>query len=185
MAKDKRIEKGGGKKVLANSTLQTARQWCIFTHNRFHTNLSFMKRAIVIAFLLANLSGYAQSAEQTKVNQSLTQLFDALAALDMNGIRQFSTKDLMVLESGVVWNLDTLAKKIDNLKGSSFSRVNHLDFIQTEVRGNTAWVVYHNTADMVINGLEVHAKWLESAVLLMEEKVWKVKLLHSTTLMKK
>jgi len=35
---------------------------------------------------------------------------------------------------------------------------------------------------MLINGIEVHRKWLESAVLVKEGKVWKVNLLHSTTL---
>lgn len=116
------------------------------------------------------------------MNQSLVKLFDALAALDMKTIRERSTNDLTILESGVVWNLDTLARKVDQLKGASFSRTNHLDFIHTEIKSGTAWVVYHNTADMVINGLEVHAKWLESAVLVKERKMWKVKLLHSTSL---
>jgi hypothetical protein len=127
----------------------------------------------------------AQNTEQTRVNQSLIKLFDALAALDMNGIKEFSTKDLMILESGSVWNLDTIAHKIDELKSVNFSRTNHLDFIQTEIKGNTAWSVYYNSADMIIDGVEVHRKWLESAVLVKEDKVWKIKMLHSTTLRQK
>jgi len=71
---------------------------------------------------------------------------------------------------------------VNQLKGASFSRTNHLDFMQTEIKGNTAWSIYYNSADMIIDGLEVHREWLESAVLLKEGKVWKVKLLHSTTL---
>ena len=144
-----------------------------------------MKKILFTALVFAGLSANAQNAEQTRVNQSLIKLFDALAALDMKGIKEFSTNDLMVLESGVVWNLDTLARKVDQLKGASFSRTNHLEFIQTEVKGNTAWVVYRNSADMVINGLEAYRQWLESAVLVKENKVWKVRLLHSTTLKKK
>jgi hypothetical protein len=144
----------------------------------------FMKKILIIGLLLAFtvLSSNSQNPEQAKVNQSLVRLFDGLAALDMKTIREFSTKDLMVLESGVVWNLDTIAFKVDQLKGASFSRTNHLDFSQTEINGNTAWAVYHNSADMIINGLEVHRWWLESAVLVRDGKVWKVKLLHSTTL---
>ena len=135
--------------------------------------------------LLTGLGANAQSAEQTKVNQSLVKLFEALAALDMKTIKEFSTRDLTILESGAIWNLDTLTRKLDQLKGASFSRTNHLDFLQTEIKGNTAWAVYYNTAEMMIDGVEVHAKWLESAVLVKEGKEWKVKLLHSTTLKRK
>ncbi len=141
-----------------------------------------MKRLIFILLLFTGLGVKAQSTEQAKVNQSLLKLFDALAALDLTGIKESSTKDLIILESGAVWNLDTIAHKVDQLKAVSFSRTNHLDFVQTEIKGNIAWVVYYNSADMIIDGIEVHRKWLESAVLLKEGKVWRVKLLHSTTL---
>jgi ketosteroid isomerase-like protein len=144
-----------------------------------------MNKLFVAVLLFAGLGANAQNAEQMKVNQSLVKLFDALAALDMKTIRDFSTGDLTILESGVVWNLDTLARKVDQLQGASFSRTNHLDFIQTEIKGNTAWSIYYNSADMIIDGLEVHRKWLESAVLLKEGKVWKVKLLHSTIMKSK
>jgi ketosteroid isomerase-like protein len=144
-----------------------------------------MKKLLFAFFFFTTLFVNGQTAEQTKVNQSLTHLFDALAALDMNGIKQFSTRDLMVLENGVVWNLDTLARKVENLKGTSFARTNHLDFVKTEVQGNTAWVVYHNAADIIINGEEIHARWLESAVLVKEGGIWKIRLLHSTVLKRK
>jgi len=141
-----------------------------------------MRKLLFSALFFVSLISEAQNAEQSKVNQSLVKLFDALAALDMRGIKEFSTKDLTILESGAIWNLDTLARKVDQLRAVSFSRTNHLDFIQTEIKGNTAWSVYYNSADMIIDGVEVHRRWLESAVLLKEGKVWKVRLLHSTTL---
>lgn len=143
---------------------------------------TFMKKMLFIAMLFTNMNLSGQNADAAKVNQSLTRLFDALAALDMNGIKEYSTKDLTILESGAVWNLDTLARKVDQLKAVSFSRTNHLDFVQTEIKGNIAWVVYYNSADMIIEGVDVHRKWLESALLVKEGKVWKIKLLHSTTL---
>jgi ketosteroid isomerase-like protein len=146
------------------------------------TNTRSNQLMLLIVILFTGFGTHAQSTEQTKVNQSLTKLFDALAALDMNGIKSFSIKDLIILESGAVWNLDTLSHKIDELKAINFSRTNHLDFVQTEIKGNIAWVVYYNSADMLINGVEVHRKWLESAVLVKDSKEWKVRLLHSTTL---
>jgi len=141
-----------------------------------------MKIIACVVLLFATGGLAAQNAEQRQVNQSLVKLFDALAALDMGTIRALSAPDFMVLESGVVWNLDTVAQKIEGLKGVAFSRTNHLDFVQTEIKGNVAWTVYHNQADLVINGLEDHRRWLESAVLIKEHGTWKVRLLHSTIL---
>ncbi len=67
----------------------------------------------------------------------------------------------------------------------TFKRTNNLNFIKTEVKGNTAWVYYNNTAEMTINGKQRNANWLESAVLVKKDKDWKVKLLHSTTVQPK
>ena len=123
-----------------------------------------------------------KSNEQTMVNQTITKFFDAIAALDTKMMKQYTTKDFLLLEDGAVWNMDTLTNKLSPLKTISFSRTNHLDFIQTEVKGTTAWVAYNNTADMTVNGQKRNVRWLESAVLLKEGKEWKVQLLHSTTL---
>lgn len=150
-----------------------------------YPNPTAMKRLFFAVFISMVFEAHAQTAEQAKVHQSLTKVFDALANLDLKGIKDYSTADLMVLENGVVWNLDTLARKVENLKGTSFERTNHLDFVKTQIQGNTAWVVYHNAADIIINGEEIHARWLESAVLVKDAGVWKIRLLHSTTLKRK
>ena len=123
-----------------------------------------------------------KSNEQTMVNQTIIKFFDAIAALDTKMMKQYTTKDFLLLEDGAVWNMDTLTNKLSPLKTISFSRTNHLDFIQTEVKGTTAWVAYNNTADMNVNGQKRNVRWLESAVLVKEGKEWKVQLLHSTTL---
>jgi ketosteroid isomerase-like protein len=68
------------------------------------------------------------------------------------------------------------------MKGVDFKRVNSFDFLQTEVRGNTAWTSYFNQADMQINGTPRQVRWLESAVLVKEAGGWKVKVLHSTVI---
>jgi hypothetical protein len=141
-----------------------------------------MTKMLFIVLFPACLNAYAQNIEQAKVNQSLIRLFDALAALDLSTIKGFSTNDFTILESGAVWNLDTLTRKIEQMKAVSFNRINHLDFVQTEIKGSIAWTVYYNSAEMTIDGVEVHRRWLESAVLVKEAKLWKVKLLHSTTI---
>lgn len=120
--------------------------------------------------------------EQKKINEIMTKFFDGIAELDFTKMKQYATKDVIVLESGAVWSMDSLTKFLAPLKSMNFKRTNELRFIQTEVKGNTAWVIYNNTANMTINGQQRNINWLESALLLKEDNVWKIKLLHSTTL---
>lgn len=122
------------------------------------------------------------NSEQTKVNQTVIKLFDGIAALDMKMVGRHSTEDFLLLEDGAVWNMDTLASRLNPLKAVSFSRTNRLDFIRTEVEGNSAWVAYNNAADMVVNGQKRTIQWLESAFLVKQGNDWKVRMLHSTVL---
>ena len=135
--------------------------------------------------LIASTVLHAQtkkSNNQVLVNQSITKFFDALATLDTNVMKQYCTTDFLLLEDGEVWNLDTLANKLRPFRAMSFSRTNHLNFIRTQVKGTTAWVAYHNAADMVINGQKMNVQWLESAVLVKVGNEWRIQLLHSTPL---
>lgn len=79
--------------------------------------------------------------------------------------------------------MDTLLNKLNPLKlNITFNRINHLNFIQTDVKSNVAWVAYYNTADISVNGRKRSVNWLESAVLVKDGKAWKVQLLHSTVM---
>jgi hypothetical protein len=141
-------------------------------------------KQVLFFFVLVTISfnSYAQNDKsKAEVNQTLIQLFDGIAKLDMNKIQQYSTHDVIILEDGAIWNMDSVRNIVNMMKGTTFSRTNTFDFIQTEVKGNTAWVVYHNTADMTINGQAMNIRWMESAVLVKEGNAWKVRLLHSTT----
>ena len=137
----------------------------------------------LLIFLVSLTNLYAQTektGESEQVNQVITRFFDGIAALDMNQMKQFVTTDFLLLESGDVWNLDTLAVHMNQLKTGSFSRTNRLNFIRTEIKENIAWVAYDNAADMIIKGQKRNARWLESAVLIKEGKEWKIQMLHST-----
>ncbi|MBJ6109589.1 nuclear transport factor 2 family protein [Hymenobacter sp. BT523] len=145
-----------------------------------------MKQSLVLMLLLfgAGLRSNAQapmSAEQSKVNQAVTKFFDGLAALDTKTMKQYITTDFLLLEDGAVWNIDTLVNKIKPLKATGYTRVNHLNFFRTDVKGNTAWVAYDNAAEMSAGERKRSRQWLESAVLVKEGKDWKIQLLHSTS----
>jgi len=88
------------------------------------------------------------------------------------------------LENGAVWNNDTLMKKINWSKNKyeSFKRVNRIEFIRTEIRGNTAWTCFYNEADFRMDSTTRFVRWLESAVLIKQRNEWKIQQFHSTVL---
>ncbi len=146
-----------------------------------------MKRICLAAFLsfailFATAAQTKPSAEALPVQQAITGVFDGFSALSLEKIMQHCTPDITILEDGVVWNADSIATAFKRMEGVAFKRVNSFNFMQTEVRGNTAWTSYFNQADMQINGTPRQVRWLESAVLVKEAGGWKVKVLHSTVI---
>ena len=139
-----------------------------------------MKKFFVFAFFLSlSTSLYAQS-EKEKAQKVVVDFFEALSAMDSRLIDPLVTKDFILLEMGEVWNADTLKSKMVLPKGIKFKRTNYLDFIKTDVQNNIAWISYHNRAEIVWNDGVRMLKWLESAVLVKENDIWKISLLHST-----
>jgi hypothetical protein len=137
-------------------------------------------------FITPGLS-YAQNSvdEQSLVNNTLKALFEALSDLSFEQVKKNTTADFMVLENGEIWNLDTMASKINQLKPLKPVRINAIKFLRTEIHNNTAWVAYENRADITINGQKTIKEWLESAFLVKQVGEWKVSMLHSTPLTSK
>lgn len=131
--------------------------------------------------------GRAQKAftfEQKQLQAVVTELFSALSALNADKARSVCTPDLTILESGAVWNFDSLALRINTrkLKPGGFTRINKFDFIETKSAGETAWLSYFNEAVITSAGKTVTVRWLESVVLVRVNQEWKINLLHSTEL---
>ncbi len=143
------------------------------------------KMLLAAAFLLIARTAAAQnkpSAEAASVQEVIIKMFDGFSALDHAKIMRHCTPDLILLEDGMVWNADSIATNINRMKGVDFKRANSFNFLQTEVRGNTAWTSYFNQADVQVNGKPRQVRWLESAVLVKEAGGWKIKVLHSTVI---
>lgn len=119
--------------------------------------------------------------KQQAVQQTVVQLFDALSARDSAALKMYSTADISLYEYGQVWNLDTLILKAVTLNQSpDFKRSNSFEFIKTETAKTQAWVTYHLQSVIYRDGKQSTAQWLETVVLVKEERRWKVKHLHST-----
>jgi hypothetical protein len=134
------------------------------------------------AVLLTTAAQTKPSTEALPVQQAITGVFDGFSQLSLEKIMRHCTPDVTILEDGVVWNADSIATAFKRMEGVDFKRVNSFNFLQTEVRGNTAWTSYFNQADVQVNGKARQVRWLESAVLVKEAGGWKVKVLHSTVI---
>jgi ketosteroid isomerase-like protein len=139
---------------------------------------------IVSALLILVIAVEAQeklSENQKAVQQTVTKVFDALSNRDSLSLKKYCAKDILLFEYGQVWNLDTLIRKaIKRNTANDFKRVNTIEFIYTTVDRNTAWAAYNLHSEITSTGKQSTVHWLETVVLVRQQKKWKLKVLHST-----
>jgi len=138
----------------------------------------------IIAFLsIFNCIAQVKTDVTVKdVHKVVENFFQAFSDHDTALLKANCNSDILVLESGLVWNMDTLMSKLKRSFPADFKRVNSFEFIDTEINGNTAWTTYYNQADITANGKQRKVRWLETSLFIKENGQWKMKLLHSTTL---
>ncbi len=119
--------------------------------------------------------------DQREVQQTVINIFDALSNRDSVMMKANCTEDVLIFENGQVWNLDTMMKAVISLKKlEAYKRINKIEFLHTEIHEDVAWTTYHNQAEITVNGKLRVAKWVETVILMLEGKKWKIKILHST-----
>ena len=133
---------------------------------------------LCIALLQAQQS---TTKNQQAVQQAVLKLFNALSNRDSVNLKLFCADDITLYEYGQIWNLDTLINKAIRLNtASDFKRINTIDFINTTISKKAAWTTYLNQADINRDGKQTTVKWIETVVLVKQQKRWKIKVLHST-----
>ena len=141
-------------------------------------------RLVIILYLLlitfTGLSVNAQNNNIKAVQETINTFFKAFSEGNFKYIEQTSTLDFLLLEQGMIWNLDTLQNKLAKPKPAGYSRKNRFEFFETRLTGKRAWVGYHNYADFETAAGKRTIHWLESAVLVKEKKSWKLEMMHST-----
>jgi hypothetical protein len=148
-----------------------------------------MKRILLITIAIVFTGQlYAQqqlTKEQQMAQQSVVKMFDALSNRDSVRLKIYCAQDILLFENGQVWNIDTLIMKAIILNtASDFKRTNSFEFLNTEMNKNTAWVSYNLRSAMTRNGKQVFAHWMETVVLVQEKNEWKIKVLHSTLIIR-
>ncbi len=144
-----------------------------------------MKKPIIfLLFVCCSLLVQSQptfTKNEQAVQQTIIKAFDALSNRDSVGLRDQCSADVKFYEYGKTWTIDSMIKlAIATNTAADFKRTNKIDFVTTTINGNIAWATYDLYSDITTNGKNITIHWLETQVLVMEHKRWKIKLLHST-----
>lgn len=125
------------------------------------------------------------SNKQHELQQVIVNVFQALSNRDSIALKSYCFPDVTFYEYGQIWNIDTLiSKAIKNNRTTDYKRTNTFDFINVEIDKAQAWLTYRLTSIIVKDSNEVSMQWLETVVVAIYDKHWKVKHLHSTLLKK-
>jgi len=143
-------------------------------------------KKLLLAFLLfgVTLSASAQTSDEEALQALIQDSFDHIwSELDAEKIPDYYLPDFLLLEHGEVWDNAFIATYFEGARTRPQRpiRTNRFEFIRTDVKGDMAWIAYHNYADFAIEGQDTRkAYWLESAVAVKTPQGWKLKMLHST-----
>lgn len=141
--------------------------------------ISLLTIAMAISIVLQ--AQQAITKDQLKVQQTIINFFESLSNRDSVNLKSYSTIDISLFEYGQVWTLDTLIRKAITLNtANDFKRINSIEFINSSADKNTAWATYNLHSEITRAGKQVRIHWLESVILVRENKKWKLKVLHST-----
>lgn len=142
---------------------------------------------LIVSSLTATLAQPTPPTKREELQAIVIKFFDALADLDAEKAKSFCTDDVSILESGQIWNFDSLAVRITTRKAKSadFKRINKLDFIDTKASFDVGWVSYVNQATITSGGKTTKVKWLETVILTKVKNDWRISVLHSTELERK
>ena len=143
-------------------------------------NMSVVKFLCLLLLSSLGLTINAQDKNAKAVQEAINTFFKAFSETDFKYIQETSTKDFLLLEQGMIWNLDTLQNILSKPKPAGYTRKNRFDFFETRITGKKAWVGYHNYADIESAAGKRKILWLESAVLVKEKNSWKLEMMHST-----
>ncbi|WP_247237114.1 DUF4440 domain-containing protein [Telluribacter sp. SYSU D00476] len=140
---------------------------------------------LLICLPLQQVLAQTKTKEQKEVEQMVVLFFDALTEASIPKMQETVTEDFLLLEDGMVWNMDTLQVKFAVTRPADYKRLNSFDFFNTVVKGNVAWTNYENTAVVTRNQKETTIRWMESAILEKTRKGWRIRVLHSTVIRRK
>ncbi len=108
---------------------------------------------------------------------------DIFTRFDAEKIPDYFTGDFMLIENGEIWNNDSTRNYAERAKARTpqTKRENEFDFFSIEVKGDVAWVSYHNYATFTAeNSPARKIHWLETVIAVKTDAGWRIRLLHNS-----
>ena len=123
--------------------------------------------------------------EEIKIAKNLIQgAFDDLwAGVDSTKIRDYHTKDFIILEQGEVWDNDRIKAYMRKqlTRSDRAKRTNKMKYISIDKYGPSIQIAYYNFAEFRrADTLVGKYNWLESALAVPTKDGWRLKMMHST-----
>ena len=151
-----------------------------------HFNKLFILKTISLLIIAISLSILVQAQQpltkdEQNVQKTVINFFETLSNRDSLKLKDYCTDDILLLEYGQVWTLDTLIRRAIRLNtASDFKRVNTIDFITSSVENKTAWTTYNLHSEIMREGKLTTIHWMETVVAVKVRKTWKIRALHSS-----
>lgn len=141
-----------------------------------------MKKFLLLSFLFLTLSIQAQSSDEQQLKALIQNSFDDIFSEAMlESLDKYYTEDFLLLEVGEVWDMDRIKKELASYDLRGTERINEFEFIEVKIKGESAWIAYHNNATFNKDGEVIGERnWLESATAIKTKNGWKLDMLHST-----
>lgn len=105
--------------------------------------------------------------------------FGAIAHFDYAALRRSVTPDFELVEDTLRLTTEGFVDFIRPLEGRG-TIAYRFENLNTRVVGNTAWTTYRNFGTLRLDGQGRTKEWLETAVLVRLDGVWRIDRLHST-----
>lgn len=142
-----------------------------------------MKKLFLLPFLFFcfHLTAQTSSDEQQLKNLIQNSFDDIFSGMNIEKLESYYTEDFLLLEVGEVWDMERIKKELSSYDLNGRERLNDFEFIEIKIKGDSAWIAYHNNATFKQDGEIVGGvKWLESATAIRTKNGWKLDMLHST-----
>ncbi|MBS1580217.1 MAG: hypothetical protein JST29_11305 [Bacteroidetes bacterium] len=141
-------------------------------------NLLRLTSIICIGLLLScnSSKGIDQSKELIKV---LNDYFDGIKKNDLVKMKQNTTVDYQLFESGKIWNNDSLFNDLQRFKDTKIEF--RLDNFKVLINENIGHIAYFNHGEIYKKDTLVRTiNWIENAVFKKDNDQWKIYFLQST-----
>ena len=116
-----------------------------------------------------------------QVKESLSTYFEGMETRDWDLMRSLVTDSYLVLEQGELFDVEGHINWLEQVAPPPVTLSFSFDYVDVLVKGTTAWMVYYDHLDVLVEG-NVVGQWegLESAVFLKTKGEWKLAMLTAT-----